>query len=165
MKKACVDAVVAGLKEAGVTFISYLSDTWLKEVYERVTRDPHFRVVAATNEGEGVGICAGAWLSGLRSAMIMENSGLRVATEPLARLGLTHGIPVLLLMSFRGDLGDQNWWSQPHGLTMEPLLRALRIPYRVIRDPGEIRPAIVKAQRTLDATRYHAAVVFGEDLI
>jgi sulfopyruvate decarboxylase TPP-binding subunit len=40
-------------------------------------------------------------------------------------VGLGAGIPVIMLMSYRGELGENNWWAIPHGITMEPLLGAL----------------------------------------
>jgi sulfopyruvate decarboxylase subunit alpha len=46
------------------------------------------------------------FLSGKRAALITENSGLRAATEQLARLGLGAGIPVIMVMSYRGELGQ-----------------------------------------------------------
>lgn len=60
-----------------------------------------------TNEGEGASIAAGAWIAGGRSVLVMENSGLRAACEALARLGLVNGIPVTMLMGYRGDLGSR----------------------------------------------------------
>ncbi|MBI2305655.1 MAG: sulfopyruvate decarboxylase [Chloroflexi bacterium] len=164
MKIAIAQEIVSGLKEAGITFVCYLPDSWLKEVYQLVTEDPHFQAVLVTNEGEGVAVCAGAWLGGKGAAMIMENSGLRVASEALARLGLGHGIPVFLVMSYRGDLGDRDWWAQPHGWTTEPMLQALRIPYRVMRRPEEIRSVMALAQDTLDSSKLPVAVLVGREL-
>ena len=121
-----------GLKEAGVSVVCYLPDSLLKELYPALDQDPEIRTIPVTNEGEGAAICGGVWLSGKRAALIMENSGLRAATEHLARLGLGSGIPVIMLMSYRGDLGENNWWAIPHGQTMEPILQALRVPYRLV---------------------------------
>lgn len=160
MKETAAEAILQGLKEAGVRFICALPESLLKEVYAKAAKDPSFTYVPVTNEGEGASICAGVWLTGKKAALIMENSGLRVASEALARLGLTHGVPVLLLMSYRGDMGEPNWWGIPHGITMEPMLQALRIPYIIVREEGEIRPAILKARQTADTSKYHAAVVF-----
>lgn len=44
------------------------------------------------------------FLSGKRAALITENSGLRAATEQLARLGA--GIPVIMVMSYPGEAGQ-----------------------------------------------------------
>src|SRR3979490_2577308 len=140
MQASAVDEVIAGLKAAGVSVVCYLPDSLLKELYPALDRDPDIRTIRVTNEGEGAAICGGIWLSGKKSALIMENSGLRAATEPLARMGMGAGIPVVMIMSYRGDLGENNWWAIPHGMTMEPLLKAMRIPYRIVPRQADIPP-------------------------
>src|ERR1700675_484699 len=109
MKQSAVDNVIAGLKAAGVSVVCYLPYSLLKELYPALDADPGIRTVRVTNEGEGAAICGGVFLSGKRAALVMENSGLRAATEHLARLGLGAGIPVIMLMSYRGELGESNW--------------------------------------------------------
>src|SRR5580692_1574585 len=142
MKQSAVDKVIAGLKAAGVSVVCYLPDSLLKELYPALDRDPDIRTIRVTNEGEGASICGGVWLSGKRAALVMENSGLRASIEPLARMGMGAGIPVVMIMSYRGELGENNWWAIPHGVTMEPVLNALRIPYRIVREEPEIEQAI-----------------------
>ena len=97
--------------------------------------------------------------------MIMENSGIRVAAEPLARIGLERQIPIVLLMAYRGDLGEENWWGVNHGITMEPMLDALRIPYTVVRDQKMVKPAIQQAILHAETSMYHTCVVFGRPVI
>lgn len=162
MRQDAAALVIKGLKEADISFLTVLPESWLFEVHRRVSSDPFFTVVSVANESDGVGICAGAWLGGKKSAILMENSGLRVACESLARL---QGIPVLLLMSYRGDWGDAPWWAASMGATTEPLLTALRIPYRVVRREEEIVPALARAVRSLNAYRSHAALLFGGELM
>ena len=120
MKQSSVDAVIRGLKKAGVSVVCYLPDSLFKELYPALDADPDIRTIRVTNEGEGAAICGGVFLSGKRAALVMENSGLRASVEPLARMGLGAGIPVVMLMSYRGELGENNWWAIPHGITMEP---------------------------------------------
>ncbi len=165
MKEHCADLVIQGLKEADISVVCALPESHLKQVYEKASQDPELRYIPVTNEGEGASIAAGVWLTGNKACMIMENSGLRMATESLARLGLTHGIPVVLLMSYRGDMGEPNWWGIPHGITMGPLLDALRIPYTVVRKEEEIVKAIQKARISADTSKYHTAVVFSGEVI
>ncbi len=165
MKESCAERIIQGLKEAGVSIVCALPESHLKQVYVKASQDPAFRYIPVTNEGEGTSIAAGVWLTGKKAVMIMENSGLRMATESLSRLGLSHGIPVVLLMSYRGDMGEPNWWGVAHGITMEPLLNALRIPYVVVRKEDEIVKAIVKAHRLADSSKYHTAVVFSGEVI
>ena len=132
MHTSAVEKVIAGLKGAGVSVVCYLPDSLLKDLYPALDRDPDIRTIRVTNEGEGAAICGGVWLSGKRAVLVMENFGLRASIEPLARMGMGAGIPVVMLMSYRGDLGENNWWAIPHGMTMEPLLNAMRIPYRIV---------------------------------
>src|SRR5271169_879352 len=136
MQASAVEKVITSLKAAGVSIACYLPDSLLKELYPALDRDSDIRTIRVTNEGEGAAICGGVWLSGKRAVLVMENSGLRASIEPLARMGLGAGIPVIMLMSYRGELGENNWWAIPHGVTMEPVLNALRIPYRIVREEG-----------------------------
>src|SRR5215472_4969249 len=144
MKSSAVDAVIRGLKKAGVSIVCYLPDSLFKELYPALDADPDIRTIRVTNEGEGAAICGGVFLSGKRAALVMENSGLRASVEPLARMGLGAGIPVVMLMSYRGELGENNWWAIPHGVTMEPLLNAMRIPYHVVSEEAKIGRAITE---------------------
>jgi sulfopyruvate decarboxylase subunit alpha len=165
VRQAAVDAVLGGLRKAGVSVACYLPDSLFKELYPALDAAPDLRTIRVTNEGEGAAICGGVFLSGQRAVLVMENSGVRAATEPLARLGLGAGIPVIMLMSYRGELGENNWWAIPHGITMGPVLDALRTPYRVVRDAGEVERAITDAYDWSYAAYHHSAVVLGGELV
>jgi sulfopyruvate decarboxylase subunit alpha len=165
LRQTAVDAVISGLKRAGVSVVCYLPDSLFKELYPALDADPDIKTVRVTNEGEGAAICGGVFLSGKRAALVMENSGLRAATEHLARLGLGAGIPVIMLMSYRGELGENNWWAIPHGITMVPVLDALRTPYRIVRDASQIERAITDAFDWSYAAYQHSAVVIGGELV
>ncbi len=165
MKAEAVEAVIRGLKRAGVSIATYLPESLMKELYPALDADPDIRTVPVTNEAEGAAFAAGVFLSGKRAVLVMENSGIRAAAEPLARVGLGAGIPVVMIMSYRGELGEANWWAIPHGITMEPMLDALRTPYRVVRDVDQIEQAIVDAYRWSYASYQHSAVVLGGSVV
>jgi sulfopyruvate decarboxylase subunit alpha len=80
-------------------------------------------------------------------------------------MGLGAGIPVIMLMSYRGDLGENNWWAVPHGMTMEPLLDAMRIPYRIVDQEANIAAAIKDAFTWSYAAYYHSAVVLAGSVV
>lgn len=165
MLEAALREAVGGLKEAGIDFVSGLPDGWQRNLHEAIEADPAFQYVPVCNEGVGFSVCAGAWLGGRKTALIMENSGLRVAAEYIARISLGCGVPVLLLLSYRGDLGDTEHWSIPHAIVAEPLLDALRIPYQVVRQRGELRAAIKRAQRLAEAQLQPVALLVSGDCI
>jgi sulfopyruvate decarboxylase subunit alpha len=90
--------------------------------------------------------------------MIMENSGLRQGLEPIARFAFSHHLPVTMIMAYRGEWGEKNWWGHNHAQTMEPILNALRIPYRFVREISEIKPAIKRALQHADGSQWPVAL-------
>ena len=161
MLEAALKEAITGLKEAGINFVSGLPDGWQRNLHEAIEADPAFQYVPVCNEGVGFSVCAGAWLGGKKTALIMENSGLRVASEYIARISLGTGVPVVLLLSYRGDLGETEHWGIPHGIVAEPLLDALRVPYQVVRDPNDLRAAIKRAYRISEAQLHPAALLIS----
>ncbi len=107
------------------------------------------------------GICAGTYLAGKRAVMIMENSGLRQACEPIARFAFQNAMPMVIMMSYRGEWGEQNWWGHNHTLTMEPLLKTLRVPFRHVSEIADIKPAIIRAFKHADGSNGPVALIFG----
>ena len=165
MLDAAAREALAGLKEAGIDFVSGLPDGWQRNLHELIDADPAMKYVPVCNEGVGFSVCAGAWLGGKKTALIMENSGLRVASEYIARIALGCGIPVVLLLSYRGDLGDTEHWAIPHRIVAEPLLDALRIPYQVIRHRTDLRAAIKRAHRLSEAQLHPVALLISGDCV
>ena len=105
MGKETVKTAIAGLKDANINFIAGLPDGWLWPLLVEIQNDPSFQYIDVANEGTGLAICAGAWFGGKLPALIMENSGIRVAAEPIARICMGSRIPILLIMTDRGALG------------------------------------------------------------
>src|SRR5262249_29068021 len=109
-----------GLKEANVGIVAALPESLLAGIYRACAADNAIRYVTVSNEAALPGIVAGAYLVGKGALMIMENSGLRQACEPLARFALGRSVPMVMVVSFRGDLGERNWWGHNHAQTMVP---------------------------------------------
>jgi sulfopyruvate decarboxylase subunit alpha len=165
MQAAAVDAVVQGLREAGVDFISLLPDSDFSELQARVAGDNHFTYVPVSNEAIGVGVCAGAYLSGRRPALLVPTSGLLVAAWPLTSLCMAWGLPLLMLIPYRGDIGDAFWLMGPYKDTTEPLLKVLNAPYSLISRQEEISKAIIDAEgSTISWQRPVAVLLTGETI-
>lgn len=60
------------------------------------------RYVAASNEGSALAMASGAELAGVRSAVLLQNSGFGNLLNPLTSLVQTFHIPTLVFMSLRG---------------------------------------------------------------
>ncbi len=63
------------------------------------------RYIGAANEGDAVAIAAGAELGGMPAVVMFQNSGLGNAVNPLTSLTWTFQIPVLLIVTWRGQPG------------------------------------------------------------
>lgn len=165
MEPAAVDAVVEGLKKSGVDFISLMPDSDFSVLQDRVAKDKDFTYVPVSNEAIGVAVCAGAYLSGKRPALLVPTSGLLVAAWPLTSINMAWSLPLLLLIPYRGDLGDAFWMMGPYKDTTEPLLKVLNAPYAVISKNDEVAKAIVDAQgSTISWQRPVAVLLTGETI-
>jgi len=97
--------------------------------------------------------------------LVMENSGLRASCEALARIGLVNALPVTMLMGYRGDVGERFHWGVNHGITMEPLLHALRIPYLMVEREEDIVSSVARGVVHAVNSQYHSAIVFRRPLV
>ncbi len=154
-------AVVDGLREAGFNFVASLPATQVHTLQEALSQDKSFTYVPVTNEAEGVAMCAGAWLGGMTPAMVMETSGILVSTYPLLRCHATFGIPTLLLSTYRGDLGEQEWYAVHTGAALPGLLETMHIPSRVVMEVDEVKAACLEARRSMDVSLHPVSIVLG----
>lgn len=122
-------AIYQGLKKSGVDFVVSLPCVNLGKIIEMVERDPEITHVPVTREEEGFGICAGAYMGGKKTAILMQNSGLGNSVNVLASLNKLYQIPILMVMSHRGTPGEFMSAQIPMGEATPSLLDALEIPY------------------------------------
>ena len=65
--------------------------------------DPKTPYYPAVREDAAVGLCAGAYLAGKLPVLLMQNSGLGYCLNAFTSLNLIYKIPVLVIMSWRGE--------------------------------------------------------------
>jgi sulfopyruvate decarboxylase subunit alpha len=165
MKDEAVTEIITGLKEAGVNFVSLLPDSEFSSVQMELLREQEIRCVSVSNEAIGVGLCAGAWLSGKVPALLVPTSGLLVATWPLASICMAWGIPMILIIPFRGDIGDAHWVMRPYQYTTKGALELLQIPYLVVNRISEVKSAIVAARKSASGWLYPQGVLLTGEVI
>jgi sulfopyruvate decarboxylase subunit alpha len=127
--------------------------------------DPAMTLVRLAREEEGVGISAGAYLAGAKSAMLMQNHGFLAAVNGIVSCAQLYRIPLLMLISQRGDFGEPDPWQTEGGSATEPVLSALRIPYAHLDHPGTVLPRIRKAQTLAYSSNRPVALLLGRDLM
>ena len=115
-----------------------------------VNTNPALTYVSSANEGDAVAAAAGAWVGGRRSIALMQNSGLGNAVSPLTSLTHMFRIPVLLLVTVRGEPGVAD--EPQHALMgrITPvLLDTMEIPWAYLPDSPQ---ALAKALAQADAS-------------
>ena len=165
MKREVVEASITGLKQAGINFISLLPDSDWAEAQRAAMGDKSFTCVPVSNEAIGFGVCAGAWLGGKKPALLIPTAGIMAGVFPLTTLNMQKNIPVLMVVPYRGSLGDGIWFMGPYNFTTEPLLRDLHVAYTVVSKIEEIVPAIKQAQLSAEAWLRPAAVLLTGEII
>src|SRR6476661_1941452 len=121
--------VYSALKKCGIGLVSALPETWLVHMIRMAEEDPEMILVRLAKEEEAVGISAGAHFAGIKSAMLMQNHGFLASINGIVSFAHLYKIPLLMLISYRGSLGERDPWQTQGGNVTEPLLQALRIPY------------------------------------
>jgi len=123
------------LRRNGIRMFATVPDYIVSHVLEHLWADPECHVVTVAREEEGVGLLSGAWLAGRRGALLMQNSGLGNCVNALGSLCVASQIPIVLVISHRGDLGEFNPAQVPMGQATGPILDALGVRH--------IRPASI----------------------
>lgn len=155
--------IVEGMKEAGVNFVTSLPDANLAKLLVLVDADAEFTHLTLSREEEGIGICAGAYMGGRTPAIIMQNGGFLNSCNALTTTALNFNIPILLLIYYAGDLGDEGFATL--GSVTEPVLRGLGIRHYVLRNPVEIKATIKGATTLAIDSRRPVAVLLTKDVL
>ena len=135
-------------KDFGFQFFTGTPCSYLKPFINFVIESPNFEFIDATNEGDAVAIAAGATLAGKKSVVMFQNSGLGNAINPLSSLTDTFKIPMLLIVTHRGEPGGPPDEPQHElmGQITIPMLETLKLGWDFFpNQPDLIRPALLKA--------------------
>jgi len=157
--------IFEALKSAGVRLISALPETWLLHLVRLADDDGEITLVRLNKEEEGVGISAGAHFAGTRSVMLMQNHGFMASINAIVSLAHLYRIPLLMLITYRGDMGERDPWQTEGGLVTEPLLRSLGIPYRKLLDPSAVAREIMQAQTLAESSLRPVALLLTRELM
>lgn len=79
--------------------------SFLRPFIDYVIDREDLEYIAATNEGEALAIAAGAQLAGRKPVVMLQNSGLGNLVNPLASLTYVFKLPVLIIVTHRGEPG------------------------------------------------------------
>ena len=132
------EIIQATLKANGVKLAVYVPDRVFTPLIKSLHADKDFITFAATREEEALGIVTGAWMGGMRGAVLMQTSGFATIPNALASLVMPCQIPVLLFVSERGTLGEFNLGQAMVCKTMRPVLDSIAVDNHTITRLDEL---------------------------
>ena len=153
------------LKACDVRLFSALPETWLVHLVRMAEDDPETILVRLAKEEEGVGISMGAYFAGVKSAMLMQNHGFFAAINGIISGAQLYRVPLLMIISHRGEFGERDPWQTEGGLRTIPVLEAMGIPYDRLDDPASIPHRIAKAQTLAESALRPVALLLTRDLM
>ncbi len=156
--------VYAALQGAGVKLVAYVPDAGHTRLIELCHADPAQRAVVLSTEEEGIGIAAGAWLGGMRSALLMQSSGVGNCINALGMVAECR-FPLLMVVTMRGEAGETNPWQLPMGRATPAVLAAMGVEVRAAARAEEIAPAVAAGARRAFDQSAAVAVLIAQQVI
>ena len=148
----------------GIDLVTGVPCSLLTPLIDAAAGDPALGWVVATSEGEAAAIAAGAWFAGRLPMLVMQNSGLGNAVNPLTSLHWPFRIPTLLVVSRRGAPGvaDEPQHELMGAITPDllDLLRIAHEPFPTTADA--VAPALDRAIAHMSDHRLPFAFVLGK---
>jgi sulfopyruvate decarboxylase alpha subunit len=149
------------LQRNAVRLATYVPDRVLTPLIRRLHEDDAFITFAAAREEEAVGIVTGAWMGGMRGVVLMQTSGFATLPNALASLAVPYQIPLLMIVSERGTLGEFNYGQALVCRTMRPVLDALAIEHHTITRLDELDFIADRSIKQAVATQAPAALILS----
>lgn len=155
------DVLIRVLKANEVRLVTYIPDNVLAPVIKAVHEDSWFKVICPAREEEGAGIVAGAYMAGLRGITLMQTSGFATLPNVLASLIVPYRIPLLMLISERGTLGDHQLGQAIVCRTLRPVLETLGIEHFAIERLEDVELVADGMIRQAFSTQAPAAIILS----
>ena len=155
------ETIVDTLLAAGFGPFTGVPCSFLGPVISHLQAEHPGLYLVSGNEGEAVALAAGARLAGRAPVVILQNSGLGNAVNPLTSLCHTLRVPVFLMVTWRGEPGRPD--EPQHelmGQITPAMLTAMDIRHEVLRpDPGWFERTVDEARRHMEQTGRPFALV------
>jgi sulfopyruvate decarboxylase alpha subunit len=160
-KRAWHEIVHDSLRKSDVRLAVYVPDNVLSPLISSLHDDRSFTTFCATREEEAVGIVSGAWMGGMLGVVMMQTSGFATLPNALASLVAPYQIPLVMIVSERGTLGEFNLGQAMVCRTMRPVLDALAIEHHTITRLDEVQFIVERSIKQAVTTQAPVALILS----
>lgn len=131
------ERIVADFEKNNIEFVTTVPCKQLAGVIEGIENSKSVFHIPSNKEDEGMGLCAGAYMGGKRSAIIMQNTAIGVTINTLATLIQYYHFPLPMLISYRGELGEPVACQVEMAIHTKALLAQMNIPTYHFHHPDD----------------------------
>ncbi|MEP3265089.1 MAG: sulfopyruvate decarboxylase subunit alpha [Hyphomicrobiales bacterium] len=132
------DKILNSFVKNKVEFVTTVPCKQLAGVIEGIEKNDAIMHVPSNKEDEGMGLCAGAYMGGKRSAIIMQNTAIGVTINTLATLIQYYNIPLPMLISYRGEIGERVACQVEMAVHTKALLNQMNIQTYHFHKPDDV---------------------------
>ncbi|HEY7494243.1 MAG TPA: thiamine pyrophosphate-dependent enzyme, partial [Candidatus Tectomicrobia bacterium] len=132
------EALLQLLKAQRLQCYASFPDKWLGPLLRLLDEDAEVMHLPTTIEREALGIAVGVQLAGMRSAVVMQNSGIGNLLNDWASLARNYALPVPWLVSDRGSSGEQVTTQMVWHGRLRAILHAAEIPCRTCTSTAQL---------------------------
>ncbi|MCC7271806.1 MAG: phosphonopyruvate decarboxylase [Alphaproteobacteria bacterium] len=158
------DDIFRALKAAGVRQVCHVPDAGHARLIRSCEGDNAMQVVTLTTEEEGVAMLCGAHLGGQRGVLLVQSSGVGNCINMLS-LPTTCRMPLLMIVTMRGEFGEFNPWQNAMGLATEAVLTAMQVACYRCERADEVGLVVENALRYAFEGSRPVAVLLSQRLI
>ena len=159
--RAWHEVILQTLKANDIRLVPYVPDRVLTTLIKNIHADPFFTAFPTAREEEAVGIVSGAWMGGMRGAILMQTSGFATLPNALASLALPYQIPLIMFVSERGTLGEFNYGQSLVCRTMRPVLDSLAMEHHTMTRLDELEFTVDRSIKQAIATQAPVALILS----
>jgi sulfopyruvate decarboxylase alpha subunit len=160
-KETWSEIVVRVLKANDVKLVTYVPDNVLLPLIKLLHADPYFTVMTPAREEEAVAIVAGAYMAGMRGITLMQTSGFATIPNALASLVCPFQIPLVMMVSERGTLGEFQQGQAMVCRTMRPVLQSLGVEHFAIQQLDQVEFVVDGMIKQAFSTQAPAAIILS----
>jgi len=140
------DDIFQILTDHQVRQVAYVPDAGHTQLIKMCHANKEVKTVVLTTEEEGVALLAGAWLGGDRGALLMQSSGVGNCLNMLS-LPRVCRMPLLMLVTMRGEWGEFNPWQVPMGQNAKKALTLAGVITFQVDEGRRVRDTVEAAAR------------------
>jgi sulfopyruvate decarboxylase subunit alpha len=156
--------IIKGIEKIKPSHFIFIPCSTLDKVIEYFERDENVVSFPVSREEDGIGIAAGLSLSRKRPLVLIQDTGIGNSILALTSFVQAYHVPMLILVTRRGGLGEINssvqYFSEPLPQVLDDVaLKTFRLDYRVPLE--EWATVIAQAEENSRNTHRPVIVMFN----